>query len=122
MFSAPSKFRVRTGQWGTTDDAGNNGLFMVKLRHNQTVKVVCSDGYGWEHVSVSRQDRCPTWDEMSQVKALFWGAEDCVVQFHPPESDYVNNHPYCLHLWRMKGREFERPPSLMVGIAKGSRE
>ena len=74
-----------------------------------------SDGRGYEHVSVSLHDRCPSWAEMCIVKDLFWGEDDCVVQFHPPKSEYVNLHPYCLHLWRKIGSEFETPPSLFVG-------
>ena len=55
---------------------------------------------GWEHVSVSCSNRCPNWPEMAFVKDLFWGPDECVVQYHPPEKDYVNNHPGVLHLWK----------------------
>jgi hypothetical protein len=115
-FSVPEKFRIRAGRIGSDASFGNSGAFEVKLRHGQTVYVIASDGAGWEHVSVSRKDRCPTWDEMSQVKALFWGDEDCVVQYHPPRSEYVNNHPYCLHLWRPIGADLPMPDSILVGI------
>lgn len=114
-FHVPNKFRIRSGPAATTDEIGNNGMFEVKLRLNQRVLIVASDGMGWEHVSVSRRDRCPTWDEMCQVKSLFWDASDCVVQFHPPQSEYVNNHPNCLHLWRQAGGDFQLPPSILVG-------
>lgn len=71
---------------------------------------------GWEHVSVSRRDRCPTWDEMCLVKSIFWDEDDCVIQYHPPRSEYVNNHPNCLHLWRPIGVSLAMPPSIMVGF------
>lgn len=71
----------------------------------------------WEHVSVSLPNRCPTWAEMCAIKDLFWDESDCVVQYHPPKRDWVNNHPYCLHLWRPVGQEIQRPPSLMVGYS-----
>lgn len=115
-FRVPEKFRIRTGRAGSDERYGNNGAFEVKLRHGQTVFVIASDQLGWEHVSVSRRDRCPTWDEMCQVKALFWGPEACVVQYHPPASEYVNNHPHCLHLWRPVGVVLPTPPSIMVGV------
>lgn len=70
----------------------------------------------WQHVSVSRRFECPNWDDMCFVKSMFWGPEDCVVQFHPPESDYVNMAKTCLHLWSWKGGEFPRPPSILVGL------
>jgi len=91
-------------------------MFSIPLRRSQTVMVIASNGCGWEHVSVSRRDRTPTWDEMCQVKALFWDDEDCVMQLHPPRSEWVNNHPNCLHLWRPVDTALPMPPSILVGI------
>jgi hypothetical protein len=77
------------------------------------------DGPPWEHVSVSRPDRCPTWDEMCAVKRLFWSDDECVVQFHPPRSQYVNFHAHCLHLWKPIGVEIALPPTHTLGpVAK----
>jgi hypothetical protein len=117
-FHVPERFRVTRGTFGTTPANGNNGLFLVTLAHKQQVRVIVSDGEGWEHVSISRTERCPTWDEMCQVKALFWDDEDTVMQLHPPRSTWVSNHAFCLHLWRPIGADIPRPPSLMVGIAE----
>ena len=69
---------------------------------------------GWEHASVSLAMRCPTWEEMCMIKDLIWTEDQTVVQFHPPKSDYVNNHKYCLHLWRMNDVEFPRPEKWLV--------
>lgn len=57
---------------------------------------------GWEHVSVSPLDHSivPTWDDMCEIKDLFWDEEEAVLQIHPPKSKYVNMMPNCLHLWR----------------------
>ena len=41
--------------------------------------------------------------------------EETVVQFHPKKSEYVNTHPYCLHLWRRQSEEYELPPKWMIG-------
>ena len=71
-------------------------------------------GEGWEHVSVSRRDRCPTWEEMCRVKDLFWLPEETVIQFHPKASKYKNVHKYCLHMWRRVGSEHELPPLYCV--------
>ena len=78
-------------------------------------EIVASWGGGWEHVSVSLARRCPTWEEMCMIKDIFWGEEECVVEYHPPRSQYVNRHPYCLHLWKKIGEEFETPPKEYVG-------
>lgn len=69
---------------------------------------------GWEHVSVSIADRCPSWEDMCRVKAMFWGDDEAVVQFHPPKSEYVNNHEFCLHLWKQVGVKVELPPTECV--------
>lgn len=78
----------------------------------------------FEHVSVTVVEggRCPTWEEMCWVKDLCWDAEECVVQYHPPKSEYVNHHPACLHLWKPVGAGVPRPPALTVGplaVARG---
>ena len=116
MFKIPEKYRVREGKMASDESFGNNGMFIVSLKHQQKLLVLASDGGGWEHVSVSRRDRCPTWDEMCQVKKMFWDDEDCVIQYHPPKSEWDNNHPNCLHLWRRFGLEIPRPHPMLVGI------
>lgn len=117
MFKVPEERRWNLGGpfiWSKAD--GNNGIFQFKL-NGVFIRCIASDGMGWEHVSVSLSVmRTPDWDEMCFVKGQFWGPEDCVVQFHPPESEYVNNHEYCLHLWRPHGLEIKTPPSILVGI------
>jgi hypothetical protein len=130
-FHVPNRYRIRTGPFGSDDAYGNNGAFFVPNPHGartepSPLRVIASDGLavpeehqalaGWEHVSVSLPNRCPTWPEMAYIKGLFWDAADCVVQFHPPESEYVNNHPYCLHLWRPVGHDIPTPPALLVGL------
>lgn len=34
-------------------------------------QVRASRSYGWDHVSVSFEDRTPTWDEMAEIKEMF---------------------------------------------------
>ena len=71
---------------------------------------------GWDHVSISAKNRMPTWTEMCRVKDLFFDPTETVVQFHPKASEYVNNHPNCLHLWRNVNEEHQLPPPELVGI------
>lgn len=77
-----------------------------------------SAGVPWEHVSARAKDykgeRTPTWDEMCWLKDLFWNADECVVQFHPAKSDYVNYNPYVLHLWRPTKEVMPMPPLIAV--------
>jgi hypothetical protein len=115
----PNEFRVRTGLLGSDETLGNNGAFLIPFR-SYTFSVVASDELGWEHVSVSLPSRCPNWEEMCYIKELFWEDTECVVQFHPSKDDYVNNHNYCLHLWKQLGVEFPKPHYLLVGIKKSN--
>lgn len=109
----PEKFRQI--KYSNKED-GCNGLFFVNLPKFKKLKVVVSDGGGWDHVSVSLSDRCPTWEEMCLIKDLFFEEEETVVQFHPSKSEHVNNHPYCLHLWKRQATPYELPPSIFTGI------
>ena len=115
-FHVPEKFRVRSGRIGSDASFGNNGAFVVELKRGQIVFVIASDMMGWEHVSVSRRDRIPTWEEMCQVKELFWDDEDAVMQIHPAKSEWISNHDNCLHLWRPLVAVIPLPPSIMVGV------
>lgn len=78
--------------------------------------IVFSFGGGWDHVSMSFYNRCPTWEEMCWLKDTFFNEDETVIQFHPKKSEYVNNFPYTLHLWKKQGQEHELPPSIFVGI------
>lgn len=99
------------------DGDGGNGVFKVYVC-GRSFRVIASDGGGWEHISVSpcnkKRQTCPSWEEMCEIKDMFFGPEERVVQFHPPASEYVNNHPYCLHLWKPVGVEMPHPPMRFV--------
>ena len=112
--------RILDGEYGSTPDYGMTGAFALKGPRGTNLIVMAStglerdEGYGWEHVSVSKR-RTPTWDEMCFVKDLFWEPEECVVQYHPPRSAHVNIHQHCLHLWKPIGVVLPAPPSILVG-------
>ena len=119
-FHVPEKFRIKknAGVYNSSQDDGNNGFFIIKsLRLKTPLRVIASDGAGWEHVSVSLQHgkRCPKWSEMCFIKELFWDKTDTVLQYHPAEKDYISHHPYCLHLWRPVGQMIPTPPPVLVG-------
>ncbi len=103
------KCRVRKGFLGTSSMHSKNGAFVIGDLH-----IIISDGKGWDHISVSCQDRCPTWDEMCKVKDIFFDVDECIMQLHPPKKDYINYHPFCLHLWRPHFTEIPMPPKDMI--------
>ena len=123
-FHVPNQYRIRVGRLASSDEIGNCGAFWIPgldKRDRTPLAAIASDGddglndHGWEHVSVSLPSRCPTWAEMCHVKGYFWDDEDVVMQLHPPLSEHVNNHSYCLHLWRPTNVVIPAPPSWMVG-------
>lgn len=120
MFKVPERHRIIRGPLASDKRYGNNGAFEIIRNPRTSMYVIASDGENWEHVSVhcvsDGVQRTPTWAEMCYIKNLFWDEEDCVVQFHPPKSEYVNNHKHTLHMWRSIDQVFPTPDMLLVGI------
>ena len=114
-FHAPKEYMVSHPIMGMGE--GNNGFFRIS-RNGVIFQIISSDSEGWEHVSVTiaNKRRCPHWEDMCMIKNLFWDDEDVVIQFHPAKKDYVNNHPYCLHLWRPIGIDLPTPNRILVGL------
>lgn len=124
----PSTEKFRDPMTGTPYESAKGesvGAFTVRTKQGILLRVLVGDGADWkeaglegppwEHVSVSTSTRCPTWEEMCFVKDLFFAPNECVVQFHPPASVYVNCHHYCLHLWHCPSIKFPMPPRECVG-------
>lgn len=93
----------------------HNGAFKINYMGSYYF-VIASNGNGWEHVSVSHNQRIPSWEVMCKVKDMFFHDEEVVMQLHPKKSEYINLHKNCLHLWRPLDHEILTPPSCMVGI------
>lgn len=88
------------------------------VQQHITFRVIASSGEGWEHVSVSLPHRCPTWEEMEEIRRMFFLDHETVMQLHVPVTDHINCHPYCLHLWRPLLQAIPKPPAWMVGPKK----
>lgn len=78
------------------------------------LSVIASIDHGWDHVSVSRKERVPNWEEMEYVKRLFFRAEEIAMQLHVPPSAHINHHNFCLHLWRPQMQKIPMPPRFLV--------
>lgn len=121
-----NRFRNRTHPtYKSEDSLGMMGFFVVPL-NGHTFAIIISapaqEGYPWDHVSVrigdqhknKLRERIPTWAEMCVVKEMFFTPEECVMQLHPAEKDYVNFHPCVLHLWRPTEAVIPMPPRVCV--------
>jgi hypothetical protein len=78
------------------------------------LRVIASTGVGWDHVSVSKSNSTPTWNEMDFIKRLFFKDGETAMQLHVPPKKHINHHPHCLHLWRPTDQEIPTPFSWMV--------
>lgn len=110
------KYRLKDKErelYGINGDSGN-GVFKVFVS-GKSFYVIASNGGGWEHISVHRQNgKIPNWYEMCALKEMFFEEEEVVVQYHPKKSEYVNIHESCLHLWRPTREEMPTPPKSFV--------
>lgn len=95
------------------------GYYAVLGPCSDELKIIASADYGWDHVAVSKRRHPPNWQEMCFVKDIFWDPEETVIQFHPPRSLYINQHPNVLHLWKPKTLGVLLPPRWMVGYYAG---
>jgi hypothetical protein len=75
-----------------------------------SVLVGCETGNGWPqwHLSIShrtnenppRPGRYPDWDEIKDARYRFVPGDVDMVMHLPPESEFVNVHETCFHLWQ----------------------
>jgi len=80
------------------------------------LRVIASDGEGWDHVSISTRRRTPNWPEMKKIKEMFFLDEEPAYQIFPPKKDYINCHPHTLHWWRPQNQEILVPPGHLIGL------
>ena len=100
--------------YGWTGDETCGAFLVPSPIDRAPMRVIASSGFGWDHVSVSRRNRCPNWQEMEHVKRLFFNDDEVAVQYHVAVANHINLHPHCLHLWRPLHVEIPMPPVEMV--------
>lgn len=110
------EFRRRHQAYGgSLGDHGNGYFELPSPVDGETLRVIAANGGDWDHVSVSRADRCPTWAEMDWVARRFFQEREAAMQLHVPADHHINRMPHCLHLWRpRRGQRIPRPPAAMV--------
>ena len=106
-----NEYRVKFKDGNNGDN--KNGMFKLKIK-GSPVTVIASNGLGWEHVSVSHTNRIPSWETMCEIKDMFFNDDEVVMQLHPKKENYINNHKYCLHLWRPLNENIPVPPIELV--------
>jgi hypothetical protein len=96
------RWRIKkgAGQLDSNQTDGWNGAFIVPLE-GEMWQVIISDQCGWRHLSATnaQKKQLPSWHIMCRLRDAFFPDDAWVVQFHPPKEDYIDIHPYVLHLW-----------------------
>jgi hypothetical protein len=102
------RFRITVDHYQSSGD-DMNGAFVIPF-NGATLRVIASTGEGWEHVSVSLENRVPTYDEMVHIAGLFFRDHEMAIQYRMPVEDHINIHPYVLHWWRPQNKKIPTPP------------
>lgn len=109
-----NQYRIKL--WGLYGDATNGKFIIPRKNKSGYYQVIASDGLGWDHVSACLLDnqknlveRSLRWEEMCEIKEMFFEEGIEVVQIHPKKEDYIDDHPYVLHLWRPNSLEMPLP-------------
>lgn len=55
----------------------------------------------WWHLSISRPDRYPNWEEIKDARYALLPMGLTFAQILPPMNEYTNIHPNCFHLWEI---------------------
>ena len=117
-FDLADKYRREHPTLPNTKLGDDFGYFLIPSRNGRKLNVIVAPSDAeWQHVSVSvykKPTSIPSWNEMCQIKDMFFDEEDVVVQFHPKKSSYVNVHSGCLHLWKLNQGEFPTPEIYLV--------
>lgn len=58
------------------------------------------------HLSISRVNRYPHWDEIKDARYSLLPHELTFAQILPPPRDYTNLHKNCFHLWEIDEAEW----------------
>ena len=114
------RWRVQQGRMASLP-RDMEGCFIIKSLNNgaQGLRLIVGNGMGWDHVSVSRKSRMPTYDDMKWAKRMTFRMDSVAMELHVPEVDHINFHAYCLHLWRPQNEVIPMPPNIMVGPTSG---
>lgn len=85
--------------WQHTNTQGECLAFFVSPLGQVGVSCGNWEGVPYIHASLVKAEGLPTYEEMCALKDAVFGPNRYACQIHPPESEHVNIHSRCLHLW-----------------------
>lgn len=69
--------------------------------------IVSRQRAGW-HLSISRPNRLPTWEEVRDARYALVPDAATMVLLLPPQAEYVNAHNYCLQMYEIPAEYIEQ--------------
>ena len=63
---------------------------------------VAQESEGW-HLSISRPDKHPSWEEIKQARYDLIPSNVTMAMIFPPPDEFVNIHEHCFHLFQIPG-------------------
>ena len=76
------------------------GLFIDGQCRIIITKDPTETGLKW-HLSISCENRLPTYNELKNARYKYLHDNLQIAQIFPPKAEFVNMHPFCLHLWEL---------------------
>jgi hypothetical protein len=70
----------------------HNGLFII-------ISIEIKNNKRWVHVSLSRKNKIPDYEEIIRIKRHFIGEDKKAIMIFPEKENHVNICKTCLHLY-----------------------
>jgi len=99
-----------TDYYGGFGSGGEGAFHIPSPVDGKPILVIASTAGGWDHLSISRQNRMPNQRELDHVYRMFFKPGETAMQLFVPKSEHVNIHENCLHLWRPQEEGIPKPP------------
>jgi hypothetical protein len=69
---------------------------------------------GLWHLSISHEERYPTWDEIKWSRYQFCPGNITMAMLLPPMEEYVNIHERCFHLWQVQDDRGKKKSRILI--------
>lgn len=97
IFEGNTDYRDKGVERAPDYDFNINGTPLVGFRFHGC-KVLVSREFGKWHMSISRPDRYPDWDDIRDARYALLPDTITMAMLLPKKSEYVNIHQNCFHL------------------------
>jgi hypothetical protein len=90
--------RQLVGRW-KWQPFGPDGICGTSVDMTCIVSCAPHDGADWIHASVARQDRLPSYFDLTALHKAVWGETGFAFQIFASSDRHVSIHDKALHLW-----------------------